>query len=285
MMVRVGIVGCGTIGAALAHALERDYTKGARIVALADRVRAQALRLQQQLSSHPPIVSLRELIRRSQLVIEAASVSLAARAARLALASHRDVLIMSTGGLLADWDAWQRVATRSRGHLYVPSGALCGLDGVKAFAVGTIKRIRLTTRKPPAALAAAPFVKARRLNLTRLRRPKVLFEGSPTDAIRGFPQNTNVAATMALACLANGRSSLRHPALSRKGGVKPMVRVVADPTIRVNMHELEVEGDCGRIGLQVASRPSARNPKTSELAIRSALATLRQLFSPVRIGT
>jgi len=279
MMVRVGIVGCGTIGAALAHALERDYTKGARIVALADRVRAQALRLQQQLSSHPPIVSLRELIRRSQLVIEAASVSLAARAARLALASHRDVLIMSTGGLLADWDAWQRVATRSRGHLYVPSGALCGLDGVKAFAVGTIKRIRLTTRKPPAALAAAPFVKARRLNLTRLRRPKVLFEGSPTDAIRGFPQNTNVAATMALACLANGGLSSRHRS------VKPMVRVVADPTIRVNMHELEVEGDCGRIGLQVASRPSARNPKTSELAIRSALATLRQLFSPVRIGT
>lgn len=268
----VGIVGCGTIGSELAHHLERGFRHVARIVALADRQRDAARVLQQRLTSHPPIVSLPELIRRSQLIIETASAALAPRVARLALAANRDVLMMSTGGLLTS-TTWQRVAQRSRGRLYVPSGALCGIDGVKAMAVGTIRRIRLTTRKPPQALASAPFVTARHLSLQRLKRPTVLFEGSPREAIRAFPQNTNIAATVSLACTLSSR---RRPAIT--------IRVVADPSLRVNQHELVVEGAHGRFVCMVESRPS-RNPKTSQLAIDSALATLTQLFHPVRIGT
>lgn len=278
MMRRVGLVGCGAIGSALARAIERDYARVARVVALVDRERPNALTLQRQLASHPPVVSLPELIRRSDLVIEAAAVSVASRVARLALAANRDVLIMSTGGLLMGGASWQRAARRSRGRLHIPSGALCGLDGVKALAMGTITRIRLTTRKPPRALASSPFVRAKRLQLERLHAPKVLFEGSPADVIAAFPQNTNVAATLALAACVGVASFTRK---------RPMttVRVVADPALRTNVHELEVHGDCGRISARVESRPSATNPKTSELAIRSALATLHQLFTPVRIGT
>ena len=275
---RIGIVGCGAIGSALARAIEREDAKRARVVALVDADRKAALALQQRLPSQPPIVSLPELIRRSDLVIEAATVSVAAEVARRALAANRDVMVMSTGGLLRTRASWQRLAQRSRGHLYLPSGALCGLDGIKAMAVGTITRIRLTTRKAPRALAASPFVRARRLDVNRLRAPTVLFEGSPAQVIRAFPQNTNVAATMALAsgALAGG-SKRRRPAAT--------VRVVADPSLRSNVHELEVEGDCGRLSVRVESRPSSVNPKTSELAIRSALATVKQLLTPVRIGT
>ena len=272
-MKRVGLIGCGTIGTALAQALERDYHTQARIVAIADRQRTAALALQRQLGSHPAIVSLPDLIRRSQLVLEAAAVSIAARVARLALTTHRDVLIMSSGGLLAS-SAWQQAARRSHGHLYVPSGGLGGIDGVKALAVGAIRRIRLTTRKPPRALMTAPLVQRRRLRLTRLTRPTTIFDGSPQQAIREFPQNTNVAATMTLACLAS-----RHRAVNAR------VRIVADPTITRNIHELDVEGDCGRLHCQIESRPSSANPKTSEVAVRSALATLDQLFNPVHIGT
>ena len=271
-MTRVGIIGCGTIGTALAHALERDYHSHAKIVAIADREPAAARTLQRRLTAHPAIVSIPDVIRRSQLVIEAAAVSVAARVAQLALAADRDVLIMSSGGLLAG-TAWQRAAARSRGHLYVPSGGLCGLDGVKAFAVGTIRRIRLTTRKPPRGLLSAPFVQRKRFALARLTGPRTIFEGSPQQAIRAFPQNTNVAATMLLAALTGRRR------------VAARVRVVADPTITRNIHELEIEGDCGRLQCRMESRPSALNPKTSEIAVRSALATLRQLFDPVRIGT
>jgi len=260
MVVRIGIVGCGAIGSAIAQAIDRDYANVARVVALAeqDRTRAQALR--RSLRSRPALVSLPQLIRRSDLVIEAAAASIAARVARLALSANRDVLIMSTGGLLRAPASWRRAAGHSRGRLHIPSGALCGLDGIKAMAVGTIRRIRLTTRKPPHALATAPFVRANHLRLARLRAPKLLFEGSPADVVSGFPQNTNVAATMLLASTVPG--SRRHP--------KMTVRVVADPGLRTNVHELEVEGDCGRLSVRVESRPSQANPKTSELAIRSA---------------
>ena len=278
MRRRVGIVGCGAIGSAVAQAIERDHANAARVVALVDPDRTAALTLQRRLTSHPPLVSLPELIRRSDLVIEAATVSVAAEVTHRALAANRDVVVMSTGGLLARAASWQRLAQRSRAHLYIPSGALCGLDGIKAMAVGTITRIRLTTRKPPQAFATSPFVHAKRLHLNRLRVPTVLCEGSPAQVIRAFPQNTNVAATMALAsgCFAGG-SRRRRPAAT--------VRVIADPSLRRNVHELEVQSDGGRLSVRVESRPSSANPKTSELAIRSALATLKQLFAPVRIGT
>lgn len=279
-MVRIGIVGCGAIGTALAQALVHNHADAAILVALTDRRRIAARTLQQALSlPHPPaIVSLSELIRRSQLVIEAATIPVAARAVRLALAANRDILVMSTGGLLTNPRAWQRAAQRSRGRLLVPSGAVSGLDGLKAMASGgDLRRIRLTTRKPPRAFAGSPHVRARRLRLESVRTPTVLFEGSARQAIKAFPQNINVAATLTLAALT---------AASRATAAAPVsVRIIADPSLRTNVHDIEVEGECGRIRTTIESRPSRTNPKTSELAIRSAVATLRQYFEPVRIGT
>ena len=268
-MVRVGLVGCGTIGSQLALALQRNYPSLARITALHDLDRHHALRLQRRLRPRPAITSLEALIRRSDLVLEAASARIAADVATHALRAHRDVLVMSVGGLLGN-RSWRAALRRSRGTLHIPSGALAGLDGVKAMALGRLRRITLTTRKPPRALAAAPGVQRQRLRLERLSRPRVVFEGTPRDVVRAFPQNTNVAAALTLAA---GVSAAR-----------PRIRVVADPAIRRNIHEVDVEGDGGRIQCRVESRPSA-NPKTSELAVRSAIATLGRLFDRLQIGT
>ena len=268
-MVRVGLIGCGTIGSQLALAVQRTYPHVACITALHDVEKARALRLQRRLKSHPPITSLSTLIRRSRVVLEAASVVVARHVVRQALQANRDVLIMSVGGLLGD-SAWRRLAARSRGTVYIPSGALAGLDGVKALAVGRIRSVSLTTRKPPRALASAPYVQRRRLRLERLARPRVIFEGSARAAVAAFPQNTNVAAALTLA---SGSSDRRA-----------RIRVVADPSLRQNVHDLEVAGDCGRIRCRIESRPS-RNPKTSELAVRSAVATLGRIFDRIQIGT
>ena len=202
-------------------------------------------------------------------MLEAASADVAGRVVRSALRANRDVFVMSVGGLLRD-RSWLQLARRSSGKVYIPSGALAGLDGVKALAVGRIQHLSLTTRKPPRALAAAPYVRAKRLRLNRLTRPQLVFEGSARRAVKAFPQNTNVAAALTLAA---GDSA----ATAR-------IRVIADPTIRSNIHELEIHGDCGRIHCRIESRPSA-NPKTSELAVRSAVATLGRLFDSVFIGT
>jgi len=268
-MVRVGLVGCGTIGTRLALALDRDYRRVARLVALHDTDPQQAATLKRRLTGHPPIVPLGRLIRRSQLVIEAASPEAARAVARLALREGRSVFIMSPGGLLGD-RSWERLARRSGGRVHIPSGALAALDGINAMALGRIRRMSLITRKPPGAFASSPYVRRRRLTLSRLPRARLLFEGSPRQVVRAFPQNTNVAAALSLA--------------ARRSRATVRVRVIADPSLRRNVHELDVEGDCGRIRCRVESRPSA-NPKTSELAARSAVATLRRLFDPVRLGT
>lgn len=269
-MVRVGLVGCGTIGTQVALAIQRRYAHVARIVALADLDGPRALALRQRLHPPPAVSSLAEVIRTSDLIVEAASVDAARQVVRRALRAHRSVFVMSVGALLAD-SGWRQAAARSHGRVYIPSGALAGLDGVKALAIGRIRTLRLTTRKPPAALASSPYVRRRGLDLSRLRGPRRLFEGSPRSVVKAFPQNTNVAAALALAAGGRGRSSAR-------------IRVVADPTLRTNVHELEAIGDCGRIRCRIESRPSA-NPKTSELAVRSAVATLGRLFDPIVIGT
>lgn len=278
-MVRVGLVGCGTIGSAVARALQQKYGSVAKITALHDVDSTRASALAQQLHPIPPLVSFRTLFRQCDLVIEAASMDAASRVVVHALRAHRSVLVMSVGGLLRD-QAWEKAVPRSRGKVYLASGALIGLDGVKAMAVGRIRSARLTTRKPPRALASAPYVRQRRLRLERLTRPSVIFEGSPEAVVRAFPQNTNVAATLALAL----RYSDSGSAMKRSRAARPKIRVVADPTIRRNVHELEVEGDCGRIQCRVESVPSV-NPKTSELAVRSAIATLDRLFGSILIGT
>ncbi len=268
-MVRVGVVGCGTIGSQLALAIQRSYSSVARITVLHDTNRTHAVTLQRRLASHPRIVSLSTLLQRSDLVLEAASADLAATLVPQALRQHRNLLVMSVGGLLRS-TAWQRLARRSHGKVYIPSGALAGLDGVKAMAIGRITKLSLTTSKPPRALAGAPYVQRQKLRLDRLRRPSVIFEGSPRAVVRAFPQNTNVAAALALA--------------SGQWGARARIRVVADPSLRRNQHEVDVEGDCGRIRCTIQSVPS-ENPKTSELAVRSAVATLEPIFGVVAIGT
>lgn len=286
-MMTVGIVGCGTIGSSLAKAIDSHHRLQARIVALTDLNRAHARQLQQSLHAHPPIVSLTELIRRSHVVIEAASVGIAADVAARALRQHRDVLVMSVGGLLLKPSRWLAVASRSRGRIHIPSGALAGLDGIKALATGPIQRIRLTTRKPPRALMTAPLVRARRIDLTRLRRPRVLFEGSPRHAIKAFPQNLNVGAALVLACASSAfaRRPGRYSLALRRAISRVRVRIIADPTIHRNMHEVDVESPRARLRCAIESEPAAANPQTSESALRSALATAQQLFSSVRVGT
>ena len=87
--------------------------------------------------------------------------------------------------------------------------------------------------------------------------------------MKAFPSNVNVAATLFLAAR----------------GCEVRVKVVADPGIHVNRHEVVVEGDFGQISTIVENIPSPKNPKTSYLAALSAIATLRSIMEPMKIGT
>ena len=178
-------------------------------------------------------------------------------------------MILSSGGLLQHTGLLRRAAAR-KVPVYLPSGALVGLDGIKAASMGRLKSVTLTTRKPPSSFAGAPGVTRRKVRLSDIRTPRVLFQGSASRAVEDFPQNINVAATLALAGI---------------GAKRTRVRIIADPAVRNNVHEIEAVGSFGRFAAVTENRPSPENPKTSQLAVLSAVATLNQILQPVKAGT
>ena len=231
------------------------------MIGVTDAKPLQAQRLARTLHPPVPVFPLNRLIRRCHLLIEAASPQAVQELLPQAIRQKRSLLILSTGGLLRN-GKWIREAIRHKVPIYLPSGALVGLDGIKAAAIGRLRSVTLTTRKPPRALSTAPF--------QRLRRPRLLFQGSALQAAFRFPQNINVAATLALAGI---------------GPTRTRVRLIADPHIRTNIHEVEAIGSFGRLFTRTENRASPRNPRTSQLAVQSAVATLRQIVQPLKVGT
>ena len=267
--MKVGIVGCGFIGTQLALAIQKRFGGSVRLIGISDSRPEQALRLSRRLHPPVPLLSLSEIVRRSQLVIEAASPQAVRELLPRVVAQRKALLVMSSGGLLGQRKLLER-AVRNKIPLYVPSGAVAGLDGLKGAAAGQLRSVTLTTRKPPAAFLGAPGAARFQKKLKKLREPMVLFKGSADRAAAAFPQNINVAATLALAGIGPRRTK---------------VRIIADPTVRSNLHEVEVVGSFGRFQVRIENRPSAENPKTSRLAVQSAIATLEKIFQSLQVGT
>jgi aspartate dehydrogenase len=267
---RVGVVGCGAIGLRIARSLTRDFSKAVRLSAIYDIDLNKARALSERLGKKNIVAkNLLGLIRRSDFIVEASSAEVSADIARQALKHRRDCLVMSVGGLLNAADIFD-LAKKKNCSLYIPSGALCGIDGVKAHRLAGIKKITLITRKPAQALKGSPYVIKNRMDLDCLSAETEIFEGSAKDAVLAFPQNINVSATLSMAGI---------------GREKTKVRIVCSPGSSVNIHEIEIESTAGKSFIRCENNPSPDNPKTSYLAIASAMATLKQIFEPVKIGT
>jgi aspartate dehydrogenase len=270
MALKIGLVGCGAIGTEIARSIDRGEIP-AELVAVCDHNPANAEKLISSLERKPVRANLEELVRLSDVVVEAASQRAVPAVAKAALEKGKVLMIMSVGAL-ADVDLYKKVkqmALENGAKVYIPSGAISGLDGLKSASMGTIRRITLTTTKSPAGLEGAPYIVKKGLDLRAFKAPALIFEGSAAEAVKAFPANVNVAATLCLA--------------AREGDVR--VRIIVDPEIKVNRHEIVAEGDFGQITTRVENVPSPKNPRTSYLAALSAIATLRSIAEPVKIGT
>jgi aspartate dehydrogenase len=270
MALKIGLVGCGAIGTEIARSIDRGEIP-AELVAVCDHNPANAEKLISSLERKPVRANLEELVRLSDVVVEAASQRAVPAVAKAALEKGKVLMIMSVGAL-ADVDLYKKVkqmALENGAKVYIPSGAISGLDGLKSASMGTIRRITLTTTKSPAGLEGAPYIVKKGLDLRTFKAPALIFEGSAAEAVKAFPANVNVAATLCLA--------------AREGDVR--VRIIVDPEIKVNRHEIVAEGDFGQITTRVENVPSPKNPRTSYLAALSAIATLRSIAEPVKIGT
>jgi aspartate dehydrogenase len=264
--LKVGLLGVGAIGQILATALDAEPNR-AVLVAIADQDRLRAEKFAAQLKARPPVVELDELVRRSDLVIEAASQAALPEIVPRALRAQKDLMVMSVGGLL-EQEEWFAEAERQGCRIYVPSGAIAGLDGLRAAAMGRLNLVILTSRKPVAALRGAKYVTERRIDLDRLKEERVLFEGPPEEACRAFPATSNVAASVRLAA---GK------------WVEVRVRVIAVPGGTENVHEIQAVGDFGRFRIVLENVPSPSNPRTSRLAALSALATLEEILRTQKV--
>jgi aspartate dehydrogenase len=266
--LRVGILGTGAIGQVMARAIDRGEIC-AELVAFADQDAARAEEFAAGLTHRVPVVSLDELVRRSDLIVEAASQAALPTIVPKALAAGKDLLIMSVGGLLGR-EAWFELARERGCRIHVPSGAIAGLDGLRAAARGRLHSTTLTSRKPVAALRGAKYVVENDIDLDALKEDTIIFSGSPEEACRAFPATSNVAATLRLTV---GTSA------------EMLVQVVAVPGGTANVHEIEALGDFGRMRVVLENVPSEDNPRTSRLAALSAVATLDGIVSATRAAT
>lgn len=266
---RIGIVGCGAIGTKIAQAVCSDLKAQALLSALYDVDGDKAQKLAGSLKKRNIVVSsLGGLIKKADFVVEASSSLSSGGIARRALSAGRDCMIMSAGGLLEGPDIF-KLARKKGCCVYIPSGAICGIDGLRAHRLAHIRKVTLITKKPPQALRDSPYVVKNKINLSAIKKETEIFEGSAKEAVSYFPQNINVAAALSLAGI---------------GREKTRVRIICSPK-PVNIHEIEIESEAGRTFIRCENNPSPDNPKTSYLAVLSAIAALKQIFEAVKIGT
>jgi len=270
-ILKIGIVGCGAIGSSLAQSIVSDFSNKALLESLYDIDIEKAYKLANKFKRQRLVtLTLDDLINKVDLAIEAAKAEFSYDIAKRAISAGCDIMIMSSGGIIEHYKELQILAHEKNVRMFVPSGAICGIDGLKAAAFGKINKVTLTTKKPPHAFLGIPYVLKRKVNLQNMSEDTVIFEGNAYTATRLFPQNINVAATLSMAGI---------------GPEKTTVRIVASPNITRNSHEIQIESEAGTITTRTENLVHPDNPKTSYLAVLSAVATLKQILEPVRFGT
>src|SRR5437762_2496084 len=205
----VGIVGLGALGRALCRALA-DGSRGLRPAGATARDREKAERFLKGLRFPVPFLALDDLVDASSLVVEASTQAHLQEIAPMTLEAGRDLIVLSCGGLLGRRD-WVELAAAHRCRILVPSAAIAGLDGVKGASVGAITSVTMETRKPPRGLAGAPWIEERKIDLDRITKETLIFEGPATEACRAFPANVNVLAAPRRGRRSSARGAARAP--------------------------------------------------------------------------
>lgn len=245
-MRKVGIIGCGAIGTIVSGAVEKGLVKCGELI-LYDRNIERAEKLRSSL--HVPITvvkSLDEMIKlEPAVIVEAASQQAVRDYIDRILAENIELIVMSVGALLD-------LNIKSK-KIHIPSGAIGGVDAISSAALAGVNQVILITRKNPRALDMDN------------REEKLVYEGTAEEAVRLFPREMNVAATLALTVQPE----------------KVKVKIVSDPKVDRNVHEIKIKWKHGDMLLKFSNDPHPENPKTSALAAWSAIELLRATLDKV----
>ena len=272
-MKKIGLLGCGAIGTQIALAIDSGKIP-AILTHVYDASKDSSAKLVSKLNIKPEIVENPHLLssHNVNIVVEAASQDAVKDVALSILQNKRDLMIMSVGALLDEsvYDILSDACKDFKKTIYLPSGAIAGLDGIQSIK-DELESISITTTKHPRSLKGAKFFETSDINLDSIDTATTIFNGTAKDAVSLFPANINVAALLSLSGI---------------GSEKTDVKIVADPNTNKNTHHIVASGQFGKMTFTIENFPDPTNPKTSRLAILSAIETLRKYCSDeIQIGT
>ena len=265
--LKVGIAGLGAVGLNVARRLEEGIP-GLVLAAIAVRDRDKARHNLAGAGERIPIMAAEALAENCDIVIECLPPQLFRSVGLSVIDRGKIFMPLSVGQLLDNWDLLER-AKKTGARILAPTGALLGLDAVRAAAEGTIHSVTMVTRKPPNGLEGAPYLVERGISLKGLKEPTKIFDGSAREGARGFPANVNVAAALSLAGI---------------GPDKTRLEIWADPALSRNTHRIEVDADTARFSMAIEGIPS-ENPRTGRIVPLSVIAALRGLVAEIKVGT
>lgn len=266
-VLTVGIGGFGAVGRKVAEALDKG-AYGLRLAAISARDHDKARRNMAGFTKAVPIVGLGDLAE-CDIVVEGLPAAVFDEIALPAIEAGRIFVPTSVGQILPRMHLVDR-AQETGARIIAPTGALLGLDAVRAAAEGVIHSVTMITRKPPNGLEGAPHLVNNNISVEGLNVAKLVFKGSAREGAIGFPANVNVAAALALAGI---------------GADETKLQIWADPEVDRNMHRIEVEADSCRFTLEIANVPSEENPRTGKNTALSVITCLKGLVSPLKVGS
>lgn len=267
--LRLAIAGLGAIGMRVARAVDSGEVSGFRLVAVSANDRQAAAQRISGFASPPKVVPLGELANHADVVVECAPAAVFAEIAAAAVAKGLIFMPLSVGALLRHPELEEK-ARQTGARIIVPTGAIIGLDTVRAMAVGQIYSVTLETRKPPNGLMGAPHLVENNIDISNLSEALCVFRGTARQAALGFPANVNVAAALALAGV---------------GPDKTQVTVWADPAVDRNIQSVKISSDSGDATMTIRNIPSDENPRTGRIVANSVIATLQRLTAPLVAGS
>jgi aspartate dehydrogenase len=265
---KLGIAGLGAIGRAIAQRVTRGEVPGVVLAGVTSGDRSKAQAFLKDIGSNAAVLSIDELAKAADFVIECAPAAVFRDIAVPVLSAGKKLMALSCGQILQNDDLIP-LAEQHGGQIVVPTGALIGFDAVTAAAEGNIQSVVMTTRKPVKGLLGAPYLAKNNIDIAGITEPKRIFSGTARDAARGFPENVNVAAALSLAGIGPDRTT---------------IEIWADPKLTRNTHKVVVEADSARFEMAIENVPS-ENPKTGRITGLSVIAALRKLHAPLRVGT
>jgi len=267
---KIAVAGLGSVGFRVAAALDRGEIPGLKLVAVSARSLQSSDQRLNTFSKDVIAADLRLLGQLAEIVVECLPPSEFMKVAESVLRKEGSTLVVASVGALLENSHVIELSSSCGSSLVAPSGAVAGLDALRAAKWAGLKRVQLITSKPPSSFGTKLCVGTAVIETSSIYEKIQIFSGSAREAVKAFPKNINVAATVSLAGV---------------GPDKTEVEIWVDPALKFNTHELKIWSKAGEVSARSTNHPDEVNPKSSAVTAYSVLACLQKITNPFAIGS